>query len=74
VWAAAADEQKRKESRLTPKLNQQPTSAEMAATDNHILFQDIFDVIKVNPEGKKFDKGASRESTRGRPRSPSPPQ
>lgn len=26
--------------------------------DNHILFQDIFDVSKVNPEGRKFDRGA----------------
>ena len=29
----------------------------MSSTDSAILFEDIFDVIKVNPEGKKFDRG-----------------
>ena len=24
---------------------------------SNILFEDIFDVKKLNPEGKKFDKG-----------------
>ena len=29
----------------------------MAEESSQTLFDDIFDVVEVNPEGKKFDKG-----------------
>jgi hypothetical protein len=34
-------------------FSQLPTMADAA-----ILFDDIFDVLRVNPEGRKFDRGA----------------
>jgi len=35
----------------------------MAARQNKSLLEDIFEVMEVDPDGKKFDKG--KEVTRG---------